>query len=96
MIDKKNDNDQIKQVEFNTVSVSFAGLSGKIDRLHTFLNKANKYDIKGPYYNESDMIVSESGFLLSKALAKAVESYKLQQRISISNDPIVACHCAKK
>lgn len=90
LIDKKNDNDQIKQVEFNTVSVSFAGLSGKIDRLHTFLNKANKYDIKGPYYNESDMIVSESGFLLSKALAKAVESYKLQQRISVSNDPIMA------
>ncbi|CAI4051002.1 hypothetical protein SKDZ_15G1090 [Saccharomyces kudriavzevii ZP591] len=90
LIDKKNGNDQIKQVEFNTVSVSFAGLAGKVDRLHTYLNKANKYDFKGSYYNEQDMVISDSGFLLSKALAIAVESYKSQQNFPIPSDPIVA------
>ncbi|EJS41788.1 gsh2p [Saccharomyces arboricola H-6] len=90
LIDKKSGNDQIKQVEFNTVSVSFAGLSGKVDRLHTYLNKANKYDYQGPYYSEQDMVVSDSGFLLSKALANAVKSYTSQQNPTISRDPIVA------
>ena len=90
MIDKKKGTEQIKQVEFNTVSVSFAGLSEKVDRLNSYLNRANKYDPKGPIYNDQNMVISDSGYLLSKALAKAVESYKSQQSSSTTSDPIVA------
>ena len=75
LIDKRKGAEQIKQVEFNTVSVSFAGLSEKVDRLHCYLNKANKYDPRGPYYNEQNMVISDSGYLLSKALAKACLLY---------------------
>lgn len=70
LIDKKKGTEQIKQVEFNTVSVSFAGLSEKVDRLHSYLNRANKYDPKGPIYNDQNMVISDSGYLLSKALPK--------------------------
>lgn len=49
--------DKIKQIEFNTVSVSFGGLSTKIGELHQFLNATGLYDNKYNYkYYEDDEI----------------------------------------
>ncbi|KAH3678419.1 hypothetical protein WICMUC_001436 [Wickerhamomyces mucosus] len=65
---------EIKQVEFNTVSVSFGGLSTKVGQVHKFLNNIGNYDpeSKGQlYYKEEDLPVSNSIEALAKGLADA-------------------------
>ncbi len=63
---------QIKQIEFNTVSVSFGGLSTKVGELHRYLNNHGDYDIgegTNKYYDEQDLPISESITKLSEGLA---------------------------
>lgn len=66
---------QIKQVEFNTVSVSFGGLSTKVGELHKFFNESGKYSDDGSTFYTDEIPVSESAELLAKGLWKAVEKY---------------------
>lgn len=80
LIDKRAN--EAKQVEFNTISVSFGASSTKVGELHNFLNKAGKYSPSSgdPFYN-SEIPVSDSASLLAKALAVAADTYKgLSQR----------------
>ncbi|CEP63995.1 glutathione synthase LALA0_S09e07250g [Lachancea lanzarotensis] len=66
-----------KQVEFNTVSVSFGGLSTKVGQLHRFLNETGKYslDTGAPFYQQ-EIPVSDSTALLSNGIAEAVKKFK--------------------
>lgn len=66
---------QIKQVEFNTVSVSFAGLSTKVGELHKFLNDSGKYAPDGSRYYTGEMPVSESATAFARSMANALEKY---------------------
>ncbi|CCK72672.1 glutathione synthase KNAG_0L00490 [Huiozyma naganishii CBS 8797] len=68
----------VKQVEFNTVSVSFGGLSSKVGELHSYLNVMGKYDVAGKsFYEPGELHVSESIVFLVKALAAALTLYKV-------------------
>jgi glutathione synthase len=75
------DHDEIKQVEFNTVSVSFGGLSSKVGELHQYLNDAGYY-AGGSHrlYDEKDLPVSESVIKLADGLADGVKYYNEQQK----------------
>lgn len=72
---------QIKQIEFNTVSVSFGGLSTKVGELHKYLNQNGDYSIEGsaPYYEVKDLPVSESIEKLSEGLADGDYYYNDKQ-----------------
>lgn len=72
MFDEKKHS--IKQIEFNTVSVSFGGLSSKVGQLHDYLNKSGTYDSHEMYYG-NNIPVSNSIKELSLGLAKANEVY---------------------
>lgn len=74
LIDKTKN--QAKQVEFNTVSVSFGGSSTKVGELHSYLNASGKYcpDSGKPFY-QSDIPVSDSSSLLAKGIAEAARRY---------------------
>lgn len=63
----------IKQVEFNTVSVSFGGLLAKIGAAHAYLNRVGAYDDNygRPYYAEGEIGLSDSARLLAHGLAEA-------------------------
>jgi len=74
---------QIKQIEFNTVSVSFGGLSAKVGELHKYLNNHGDYDINGtsePYYKDQDLPISESIEKLSEGLALGDYYYNDEQK----------------
>ncbi|CAD1812730.1 glutathione synthetase [Candida parapsilosis] len=62
---------QIKQIEFNTVSVSFGGLSTKIGQLQSFLNSTGFYDKKYNfrYYDEDELPISSSASDIAQGLA---------------------------
>lgn len=68
---------EIKQIEFNTVSVSFCGLSTKVGELHTYLNQSGSYDSKYsyPYYEDSELPVSDSINGMAKGLAGGNAAY---------------------
>lgn len=68
---------EIKQIEFNTVSVSFGGLSTKIGQLHNHLNKSGYYDAKysNEYYSSDEIPISNSANDLAKGLANADSAY---------------------
>jgi glutathione synthase len=66
---------QIKQVEFNTVSVSFGGLSSKVAEVHKYLNVNRHYDDKTTFYQDENLPLSESIEGLSKGLADGDFSY---------------------
>ncbi|CAR27735.1 hypothetical protein ZYGR_0N02210 [Zygosaccharomyces rouxii] len=84
LIDKRHD--EIKQVEFNTISVSFGGLSSKVGQLHNFLNDSGKYSPdRGSEFYSNEIPVSESAIKLADALATAVEHYEPRQP-----NPVVA------
>ncbi|QLL34060.1 hypothetical protein HG536_0F03850 [Torulaspora globosa] len=75
LIDKRTN--EAKQVEFNTISVSFGASSTKVGELHDFLNKAGKYSANsGDRFYQSEIPVSDSTPLLAKGLAIAAESYQ--------------------
>ncbi|EGV64679.1 Glutathione synthetase [Yamadazyma tenuis] len=65
------DNNQIKQIEFNTVSVSFGGLSTKVNQLHNYLNKSGAYDTdySYKYYDDAEIPISSSIDDIAKALS---------------------------
>lgn len=69
--------DQIKQVEFNTVSVSFGGLSSKVGKSHSYLNKMGLYSNEpfAKYYEDDELPISESDKKLASGLYSAVEYY---------------------
>ncbi|QPG73142.1 hypothetical protein FOA43_000448 [Brettanomyces nanus] len=68
---------QIKQVEFNTVSVSFAGLSRCVGQLHKFCNDNGLYTSNGDaYYDDSDLPVSDSSLGLARGLRDGVSCYE--------------------
>lgn len=69
--------DEIKQVEFNTVSVSFGGLSPKVGQAHTYLNQKGLYDpsYKKAYYSPDELPISESDKNLAKGLYSGVQYY---------------------
>lgn len=82
MLHKGADNSlDIKQIEFNTVSVSFGGLSNKVSLLHQFLNSSGQYDSEYsyPYYEEDDIPVSQSLEGLSLGLKDANYYYNDEQ-----------------
>lgn len=62
----------IKQIEFNTVSVSFAGLSAKVAQLHNYLNKSGAYDedYSNKYYGDNELPVSDSIDQIANGLAQ--------------------------
>lgn len=69
------DND-IKQVEFNTVSVSFGGLSTKVGKFHEYMNMSGKYTNDGsPFYGDQ-IRVSDSATRLAAGLSEAVYHYR--------------------
>lgn len=60
---------QIKQVEFNTVSVSFGALSSKVTEMHKFLAETAKKSVHG------EVPISDSLKLISKGLATMHSAY---------------------
>ncbi|KAL6942046.1 hypothetical protein ACO0QE_003210 [Hanseniaspora vineae] len=78
---------EIKQVEFNTVSVSFGGLSTKVSQLHRYLK------LHGFYSDDlliSNVPVSDSAEKLSDGLFAGVHAYEEQQYGSFDATTIVA------
>lgn len=74
------DHDQIKQVEFNTVSVSFGGLSTKVGDLHKYLNDSGYYTSSASkFYTDETIPVSESSVKLADGLADGVKHYNKSQ-----------------
>lgn len=69
--------DQIKQVEFNTVSVSFGGLSAKVGKSHSYLNKMGLYSNGAftKYYRDDELPISRSDEQLASGLYSGVEYY---------------------
>lgn len=62
----------IKQIEFNTVSVLFGGLSTKVGQVHNYLNDCGAYDdsYSNRYYNAAELPVSDSVNELANGLAQ--------------------------
>lgn len=75
MINK--DTDSIKQIEFNTVSVSFMGLANRVGRAHNYLNRLGCYDdnYSMKYYGEDEIPVSSSIDDVAAGLASANNEY---------------------
>lgn len=67
----------IKQIEFNTVSVSFMGLSNRVGRAHNYLNKLGNYDddYSMKYYQEDEIPVSQSIDEVAAGLSRANDVY---------------------
>lgn len=62
----------IKQIEFNTVSISFGALSSKVSQLHKYLSESGTYGDTGKHITSS---VSDSLAKLSDGLAVAHKEY---------------------
>lgn len=62
----------IKQIEFNTVSVSFGGLSTKVAQVHHYLNKSGAFDntYSNKYYADADLPISDSVNEIANGLAQ--------------------------
>ncbi|AMD18848.1 HBL054Cp [Eremothecium sinecaudum] len=79
------DNAQIKQVEFNTVSVSFGGLSSKVSELHSYLNASGKY-ANGKRFYDLEVPISNSAECITNGMANAIKKYNA---VSKAKDSIV-------
>lgn len=68
---------EIKQIEFNTVSISFGGLSTKVGQLHNYLNKNGAYDDKYSYkyYEDEEIPISNSIKELADGIAYGDSQY---------------------
>ncbi|KAG7662565.1 GSH2 [[Candida] subhashii] len=75
-----NETNEIKQIEFNTVSVSFGGLSTKVGELHNYLNSSGFYDSKysNVYYEGQEIPISNSINELAQGLADGNYFYNNQ------------------
>ncbi|ODQ77281.1 hypothetical protein BABINDRAFT_41735 [Babjeviella inositovora NRRL Y-12698] len=74
---------EIKQIEFNTVSVSFGGLSSKIAEAHSYLNNTGAYTADGKkYYDPKALPASESIEKLASGLADGHAAYNESQDTS--------------
>ncbi|KAH3902889.1 related to Glutathione synthetase [Saccharomycodes ludwigii] len=73
----KGEQQQIKQVEFNTVSVSFGGLSSKVSHLHSYLYK---HELYGSNFEGCEIPISESSKLLADGLSQGVRAYEKQNQ----------------
>ncbi|XDT08788.1 Eukaryotic glutathione synthase, ATP binding domain [Nakaseomyces glabratus] len=71
LIDKNID--QIKQVEFNTVSVSFVGFSTRVGEVHKYLNDSGAYGKSS--YADKDIPVPTSVQEMTKSFADAFQKY---------------------
>ena len=62
---------EIKQIEFNTVSISFGGLSTRAGQLHDYLNNSGTYDANYSYryYDDEEIPISDSLSGLARGLA---------------------------
>ncbi|ODV98155.1 hypothetical protein PACTADRAFT_47959, partial [Pachysolen tannophilus NRRL Y-2460] len=81
MVDSKNGGTgDLKQIEFNTVSVSFGGLSSKVGELHKYLNATGDYQNNGGQYYQADeeLSISESCQKLAEALSQGDYYYNGQ------------------
>ncbi|KAF9478219.1 glutathione synthase [Pholiota conissans] len=65
----------IKQVEFNTISVSFGCLSQKVAELHRYLLSQTKYYYSSPYLSPSNFPSNETTPGLASGLAEAHKAY---------------------
>lgn len=84
LIDKLNDNETaIKEVEFNTISVSFGGLSNKVSKLHEFLFASDYYTScknQNSFNSEAmEVPVSDSLQNIAQSLKLGVDAYEKQQ-----------------
>ncbi|CCE64468.1 hypothetical protein TPHA_0H02650 [Tetrapisispora phaffii CBS 4417] len=89
LIDKERN--AIKQVEFNTVSVSFGGLSYKVSQLHEYLNDSGKYSLNNGLKFYDNIPISDSSQKLTEGLATAIKHYD-----SLKENPIVVFIVQKK
>ncbi|CUM66468.1 uncharacterized protein PRCAT00004132001 [Priceomyces carsonii] len=71
MVNEVRGEEAISQIEFNTVSVSFGGLSTKASKLHNHLNQIGAYDsnYSYQYYDSSEIPISNSAAALADGLA---------------------------
>lgn len=69
---------QIKQVEFNTVSVSFAGFSTKVGEVHKYLNDVGVYGESS--YSDEDIPVPTSVPEITQSFADAWRRYDSVQK----------------
>lgn len=81
MLNDVDDDPQIKQIEFNTVSISFGGLSTKVGELHNYLNMKGAYDAdySYKYYDDDEIPISDSINELAKGLADGNYHYNGKQ-----------------
>lgn len=78
---------QLKEVEFNTISVSFGALSSKVSALHSFLNENGYYKGQSASTFDSedlDIPVSESLAGIASNIKLGVDAFETQQGISKS------------
>ncbi|RDW23574.1 hypothetical protein B0I72DRAFT_141399 [Yarrowia lipolytica] len=89
MIDQKDGNLTPKQVEFNTVSVSFGGLTSKVADLHRYLAATGAYgdDAK---FDLDDIPRSNSISELANGLAQAHKAYVAQNGAQKSKTAVLA------
>lgn len=68
---------KIKQVEFNTVSVSFGGLSAKVGQAHQYVDRLGLYANRPfcKYYEDNELPMSESDKNLARGLYSGVKYY---------------------
>jgi glutathione synthetase len=72
IVNSIGNNHQIKQVEFNTVSVSFGGLSTRLSELHNYLIESDTYGIA---FDKGTVPISPALSQLADGLAKMHQSY---------------------
>ncbi|KAJ3518188.1 hypothetical protein NLJ89_g32 [Agrocybe chaxingu] len=74
-----NDSLSIKQVEFNTISVSFGSLSQKIAELHRYLLAATRYYDASPYLKLDNFPPNDTITGLASGLAQAHKAYGMDE-----------------
>lgn len=76
-----SETEEIKQIEFNTVSVSFGGLSTKVGELQNYLNASGYYDnsYSNKYYTDLEIPISNSINELAQGLADGNFYYNNKQ-----------------
>ncbi|KAF8807131.1 glutathione synthase [Phlegmacium glaucopus] len=68
----------IKQVEFNTISVSFGSLSQRTAELHRYLLEATQYYNSSPYLRPENFPPNTTIAGLAEGLAKAHQAYNVE------------------